>query len=121
MYDRDGEGGEGRGWRDEGGEGGEGEREGEGGKGGWRCATKELILTFFYISFSDYKDPKNRISFFKEYAVARGFDPLVPDNWYTIKHREILLANVCPSSSHLPQPTFSNPFQLLSPPFYSLT
>ena len=72
-------------------------REGRGGRGGRMEVSYKGVNTYiFYISFSDYKDPKNRISFFKEYAVARGFDPLVPDNWYTIKHREILLANVCP-------------------------
>eukprot|EP00026_Physarum_polycephalum_P001966 Phypoly_transcript_01970.p1 GENE.Phypoly_transcript_01970~~Phypoly_transcript_01970.p1 ORF type:complete len:954 (+),score=99.16 Phypoly_transcript_01970:90-2951(+) len=39
-----------------------------------------------------YKEPKNCRAFFADFATLHGFEPLVPDHWYKIKHRDILVA-----------------------------
>jgi hypothetical protein len=36
----------------------------------------------------------NRRLFMDEYAASKGFDPLVPDNWYNIKGDDIIEAQV---------------------------
>lgn len=36
----------------------------------------------------------NRVKFFTRFAIENGFDPLLPDNWYKIKHVSVLETKV---------------------------
>ena len=38
----------------------------------------------------------NRLIFFNNFALAQGFDPLVPDNWYTVPQSTLEHYQVCP-------------------------
>lgn len=51
--------------------------------------------TFIEGKRSNYwENSVNRKSFFDEFAVNHGFDPLVPSNWYSISRELILQQNV---------------------------
>lgn len=47
-----------------------------------------IITADYYISM------KRRREFFNEFAFSHGFDPLVPDHWYTIARERILQLKV---------------------------
>jgi len=49
--------------------------------------TKFTILPRYY-----WRDLDNQRQFFLDYAQKKGFDPLVPANWYKISAPELLLA-----------------------------
>lgn len=42
----------------------------------------------------NYALPEQRKQFFDSYAKTRGFDPLVPENWYNISQANILETQV---------------------------
>lgn len=49
--------------------------------------------------------------FFDNYAHEKGFDPLQPDNWYSMRHRDISGRKVPPPPPHINSlPTLSAPF-----------
>lgn len=37
-----------------------------------------------------WKDVANQKKFFDEFAESKGFDPLEPDNWYSVKRTEVV-------------------------------
>lgn len=53
-----------------------------------------FFLTFIYICVSNYSylylALRDRKKFFEEYATTNGFDPLVPENWYTQSKEKIM-------------------------------
>ena len=67
-----------------------------------------LISVFFLICSTDlWSDKANRRKFFENYAHARKFDPLDPEEWYKVPTNRILIRKV---QSAL----FSSSFLLLS-------
>lgn len=63
----------------------------------WQC--NFIILYYFASNFFTYKiysfiahtgNLKNQKIFFEKFARERGFDPLIADNWYSQKRREII-------------------------------
>jgi hypothetical protein len=61
----------------------------------------QLILFFHYLTkqllLASWSDINVRRKFFEDYASDNGFDPLVPDQWYTQPLNKILSAKVCNS------------------------
>ena len=55
-----------------------------------------FIYLFVYIIFTGnfWEDPKNKRDFFDRFAKERGFDSLIPSNWYPITLHEILATEV---------------------------
>ena len=58
------------------------------------------IFSFLFVCFTDsllagyWNDSDNQRSFFLSFAKTKGFDPLIPSNWYTINAEEILQLKV---------------------------
>eukprot|EP00026_Physarum_polycephalum_P000419 Phypoly_transcript_00420.p1 GENE.Phypoly_transcript_00420~~Phypoly_transcript_00420.p1 ORF type:complete len:1013 (+),score=147.72 Phypoly_transcript_00420:21-3059(+) len=44
------------------------------------------------ITENKWRNPLNRRKFMDEYAAKKGFDPLIPENWYTIKGDDVVEA-----------------------------
>ena len=56
-----------------------------------------LTSLFFCYSFTEtsYESFKNRRSFFEDFANENNFDPLVADNWYSVRREALLTRKVC--------------------------
>jgi hypothetical protein len=50
---------------------------------------KISVATWFY--------PEDRRNFFENYAKSKGFDPLVPDNWYNVTREQVMSFKVSQS------------------------
>jgi hypothetical protein len=57
-----------------------------------------LFFLFFskliFLSSAPWSDRENRREFFEKYAQSCGFDPLVPENWYSVPKQTILALKV---------------------------
>lgn len=69
------------------------------------CYSKNVSITLYFID-KYWLEFSNRRKFFENFAKEKGFDSLVPANWYMITTEEVLNAKV----------TFQSPFLL--EPFY---
>ena len=62
---------------------------------------KNLILHILFSNStintigSYWHDLNNRKSFFDDFAKSKGFDPLLPENWYKIPRDEVIEYKVC--------------------------
>lgn len=49
-----------------------------------------------------YSKKENNVRrFFEEYAQSNGFDPLVPDNWYSVSRQSVLDTKVFIQSNNI--------------------
>ena len=55
-----------------------------------RCGNVREVVSRCNTNIFAVSWPKNRRIFFENYAKQNGFDPLIPDNWYTQPRRTIL-------------------------------
>jgi hypothetical protein len=54
-------------------------------------------MIYFFSDFWDKNENKRKL--FEDYAASKGFDPLVPENWYNQDQAHILSFKVSPSLS----------------------
>jgi len=47
------------------------------------CATVACLSLFFFLAVGVWGERAKRRNFFEKFAKANGFDPLVPENWYS--------------------------------------
>lgn len=52
---------------------------------------EDIQLTFLS---GNWANQENCREFFTGYAERKGFDPLVPENWYHVRRQDIINANV---------------------------
>lgn len=52
-------------------------------------------LFILYLVGQIWKFAEYRRKFFEKYAKKNNFDPLYPDNWYTVKMEDLLVTKVC--------------------------
>ena len=71
-----------------------------------------MLLLFFYLSSlfylfqltlgvseSYWKDPARRRNFFETFAKKNSFNPLEPENWYSIRPEQVAAVPVCLSAT----------------------
>lgn len=61
-----------------------------------------LLEKSYWFSGTDWSDRTRRKQFFDTYAKHHGFDPNIPDNWYTTSFAKILAEKVCETYIILP-------------------
>lgn len=49
-----------------------------------------FFVAIIFLTVSYYDDPVRRKEFFLRIAKERGFDPLVPENWYPLIRSDIV-------------------------------
>lgn len=56
-----------------------------------------IIINFYFILFflASWRGVESRKIFFESYAKVHGFDPLIPENWYSQHTKSILSTKVC--------------------------
>jgi hypothetical protein len=70
------------------------ERKGKYGKGRVMIGQAENFVFYYFILVNHWQNKHNRRLFFEHYAEKNGFDPLIPDNWYTVPYSDIVAFKV---------------------------
>lgn len=59
------------------------------------CATNPLRSEINFTKEKYWLENDNRRKFFIDYAEQSGFDPLVPENWYSVSGVDVMNFKVC--------------------------
>lgn len=63
--------------------------------GRWVFFSAFLVLLLEFITDKHYEDVDNRKNIFLDYAKQKGFNPLIPEHWYSITNNSLRSVQVC--------------------------